>query len=161
MWVQSLGQEDTLEQGVATHSSILSGRIPWTERPGGLQSRVEHDWRDLAQSTEKVTYAYRLTWACLSGGTGVLTSVNAAFSSLNSFRGQHRTTPPPLLHLQVEGRSVSQMLQGSFQSMKAVRCSWLCTVPWGVAEKITENQQCIIYPFIQQIFSSSWVYILC
>ena len=36
--VQSLGQEDPLEKGVATHSSILAWRIPWTEEPGGLQS---------------------------------------------------------------------------------------------------------------------------
>ena len=37
-WVQSLGQEDPPEEVKATHSSILAGRIPWTEDPGGLQS---------------------------------------------------------------------------------------------------------------------------
>ena len=37
-WVQSLGQEDPLEEGMATHSSILVWEIPWTEEPGGLQS---------------------------------------------------------------------------------------------------------------------------
>ena len=49
MWetqVQSLGQEDPLERGMATHSSMLGWEIPWTEEPGGLQSmgsqRVEH-----------------------------------------------------------------------------------------------------------------------
>ena len=46
-WVQSLSWEDPLEKGVATHSSILARRIPWTEEPGGLQSmgsqRVGHD----------------------------------------------------------------------------------------------------------------------
>ena len=36
--VQSLGREDPLEKGMATHSSILAWRIPWTEDPGGLQS---------------------------------------------------------------------------------------------------------------------------
>ena len=36
--VQSLGQEDPLEMGMASHSSILAWRIPWTEEPGGLQS---------------------------------------------------------------------------------------------------------------------------
>ena len=36
--VQSLGWEDPLEKGMATHSSILAWRIPWTEEPGGLQS---------------------------------------------------------------------------------------------------------------------------
>ena len=37
-WVRSLGREDTLEKEMATHSSILAWRIPWTEEPGGLQS---------------------------------------------------------------------------------------------------------------------------
>ena len=45
--VRSLGQEDTLEKGMTTHSSILAWNIPWTEEPGGLQSmglqRVGHD----------------------------------------------------------------------------------------------------------------------
>ena len=47
-WVQSLGWEDTLEKEMATRSSILAWRIPWTEEPGGLQStrsqRVGQDW---------------------------------------------------------------------------------------------------------------------
>ena len=46
-WVRSLGWEDPLEEGMATHSSILAWRFPWTEEPGGLQSmrsqRVGHD----------------------------------------------------------------------------------------------------------------------
>ena len=45
--VQSLGWEDALEEGMATHSSILAWEIPWTEEPGGLRSiesqRVGHD----------------------------------------------------------------------------------------------------------------------
>ena len=47
MWVPSLGREDPLEEGMATHSSILAWRIPWTEVPGGLLSvgsqRVRHN----------------------------------------------------------------------------------------------------------------------
>ena len=47
-WVLSLGWEDPLEKGMATHSSILAWEIPWTEEPGGLYSlwghkRVGHD----------------------------------------------------------------------------------------------------------------------
>ena len=38
-WLQSLGQEDALEKGMATNSSILAWRLPWTEEPGGLQSK--------------------------------------------------------------------------------------------------------------------------
>ena len=45
-WVRSLGQEDPLEEEMATHSSILAWRIPWTEEPGRLQSigsqRIRH-----------------------------------------------------------------------------------------------------------------------
>ena len=48
MQVQSLSQEDHPEKEMATHSSILAWRIPWTKEPGGLQSmgsqRVRHDW---------------------------------------------------------------------------------------------------------------------
>ena len=46
-WIQFLGLEDALEKGMATHSSILAWRIPWTEEPGRLQfmgsHRVRHD----------------------------------------------------------------------------------------------------------------------
>ena len=46
-WIRSLGREDPLEEKMATHSSILAWRIPWTEEPGGLQSmglqRVRND----------------------------------------------------------------------------------------------------------------------
>ena len=46
-WLQPLGQEDALEKGMATHSSVLAWGIPWTEEPGGLQSmgwqRVGYD----------------------------------------------------------------------------------------------------------------------
>ena len=41
--LQSLGQEDPLEEKMATHSSILPWRIPWTEEPGGLQSMESHN----------------------------------------------------------------------------------------------------------------------
>ena len=47
IWGQSLGWEDSLEEGMATHSSILAGESPRTDKPGGLQSmglqRVGHD----------------------------------------------------------------------------------------------------------------------
>ena len=47
-WVRSLGWEDPLEKGMATHSSILAGKIPWTEEPGGLQSmRSQKSWTQL------------------------------------------------------------------------------------------------------------------
>ena len=47
-WVRSLGQEDALEEDMATHSSILAWRIPWTEEPGGLQSLGWQSWTQLS-----------------------------------------------------------------------------------------------------------------
>ena len=48
MWAQSLGWQDPLKKEMATHSSILAWKIPWTEEPGGLQAillqRVKHDY---------------------------------------------------------------------------------------------------------------------
>ena len=55
-WVQSLGWQDPLEKGMATHSSILAWRIPWTEEPGGYRP-----WgrRDL-DTTETLTHVLHL-----------------------------------------------------------------------------------------------------
>ena len=46
-WIPSVGQEDSLEKGMATHSSILTWRIPWTNEPGGLQPSGLHRVRHL------------------------------------------------------------------------------------------------------------------
>ena len=51
MWVQSLGWEDPLEEGVATHSSILAWRIPWMEEPGGLSPKDSKE-QDTNEATE-------------------------------------------------------------------------------------------------------------
>ena len=60
--VRSLGQEDPLEEGMATHSSILAWRIPWTEEPGGLQSTgsqgVRRNLRDWAWASYIIKLAF-------------------------------------------------------------------------------------------------------
>ena len=59
MWVQSLGQENPLEKEMVTHSSILVWKIPWTEKPGGLQcmglQRVGHDLATEHEHVDKKT----------------------------------------------------------------------------------------------------------
>ena len=56
--VQSLGGEDPLEEGMATHSSILAWRIPWTEKPSGLQSMGSHRvGHNLATNIHMVYYS--------------------------------------------------------------------------------------------------------
>ena len=49
MWIQSLGQKNPLKEEMATHSSILAWRIPWTEEPGGLQSMGSQSWTWLSK----------------------------------------------------------------------------------------------------------------
>ena len=67
MWVGSLGWEDPLEEGMATHSNNLAWRIPWTEDPGGSK-RVRQDRKDLA---------------CMCGGTPeVLFSFSSFFNTV-------------------------------------------------------------------------------
>ena len=53
-WVWSLGWEDPLEKGKATHSSILAWRIPWPEEPGGLQSVGSQSWARLPHFAHSV-----------------------------------------------------------------------------------------------------------
>ena len=70
MQVQSLGQEDPLEEGMATHSSILAWRITWTEEPGGLPTvhRVAKSWTGLKRlSTARLASLARgcQIWFCL------------------------------------------------------------------------------------------------
>ena len=61
-WVQSLGWEDPVEEGLATHSSIPVWKIPWTEEPGGLQSmglqRARQGWSDWECTHKHLPYAF-------------------------------------------------------------------------------------------------------
>ena len=59
-WVQSLGQEDPLEKGMATHSSILAWRIPWSEEPSGLQHGVAKQGCKGLDMTERLTLSLHI-----------------------------------------------------------------------------------------------------
>ena len=71
-WIQSLGWEDPLEEGMATHSSILAWRIPWMEQPGGLQSmgsqRVGQDWAQHSHHSTKRVISNCGRYYCRKGG---------------------------------------------------------------------------------------------
>ena len=126
-WVRSLGWEDPLEEGMATHSSILAWRIPWTEEPGGLQSRgsqrVGHDWSDLYTHIHTHTHTrgikYRDTNTRVPPTTSGMTSgdVNAEVSPapfgstaerLWMNFGNTLKSLPPLLILLMHPQSVWQ-----------------------------------------------------
>ena len=55
-WVQSLGWEDSLEEGMAAHSSMLAWRIPWTKEPGGLQSMGSQSQTGLSDEAQHSTF---------------------------------------------------------------------------------------------------------
>ena len=63
--VESLGQEDSLEEEMAIHSSILAWEIPWTEEPGGLQSmgqqRAGQDWKTIMPKQDNYVI-YDIFW---------------------------------------------------------------------------------------------------
>ena len=101
-WVRSLGQEDPLEKWMANHSSILVWRIPWTEKPGGLQSmglqRAGQDWSDWACvhvsdtrfHIQMMSYSVCLSdslhsvWRCLVASILLHTALFHSFLWLNS-----------------------------------------------------------------------------
>ena len=61
--VQSLGQEDPLEKGMAGHPSIPAWRIPWTEEPGGLQSMgLQRVGYDGVTNTFTFHHSYKINW---------------------------------------------------------------------------------------------------
>ena len=83
-WVQSLGREDPLEEEMATHSSTLAWKIPWTEEPGGLQSmgRKELGTADCVCVTEH-THTHKHTLMCAD------TVIKATYLNIkNSINGQ-------------------------------------------------------------------------
>ena len=62
-WALSLGWEDPLEKEMATHSSILAWKIPWTEEPGGLQSMgSQKSWNNWATNTSTSTHLMIIQW---------------------------------------------------------------------------------------------------
>ena len=65
MWVQFLGQEDSLEEEMASHSSILAWKIPWTEVPGRLQSMGSPSWMQLSKWAHKHKYKLGKNSFCL------------------------------------------------------------------------------------------------
>ena len=93
--VQFLGQEDPLEEGMATHSSILAWRTPWTEDPDGLQSigsqRVGYDWSNLARLCTTIKYSIssvKYQHSCIIT-PWLVNSGNKYFSSALSFTNRN------------------------------------------------------------------------
>ena len=91
-----LGREDPLKKGMATHSSILAWRIPWTEKPGGLQSmvrqRVGHDWVTFTFQTALV--AHRSSLHTRSSHSSFLHPTQRVLFSPSSSTSRPKISPP-------------------------------------------------------------------
>ena len=73
-WVQSLGREDPLEKGIATHFSILAWRIPWTKESGRLQSMGLQRVRHTLSTNAYYIRNHNRVWSCENVHILVLTS---------------------------------------------------------------------------------------
>ena len=110
-WVQTLGWEDPLEKGMATHSSILAGRIPWTEQPGGLQSmgsqRIRHNW---ATNTFTDIHREKSMWRSTQEENHVKTDDEWCISKSRNSKGCLETTR----NSEVRKDSPAQVLEGAW-----------------------------------------------
>ena len=86
VWVQSLGREAPLEEGMATHSSVLARRIPWAEEPGGLQSLWSQRFGHDCISTGSQASLEATLEGCLPAGRQ-----KAGCSANNGHKGHWRT----------------------------------------------------------------------
>ena len=93
-WVRSLDQEDPLEEDIATHSSILAYKIPWTEKPGGLQSTKS--WTQLKWLSKHACYRIRSDGVVggqrfwIKSGNAELRSLMIIYMFWASLRGETR-----------------------------------------------------------------------
>ena len=106
-WVRFLGREDPLEKEMATHSSTLAWKIPWSEKPGRLQSmgsqRVGHDWATSRHNVIVLQWLCCITVYCVIIAQSCLTLCNPPGSSVHGiFPGKSSGVGCPFL------------LQGSF-----------------------------------------------
>ena len=141
--VQSLSQEDPLEEGMATHSSIFAWRIPWTEESGGLQSmgsqRVRHDWSDWARA-----------------------HTNMMWTHCTYFTFEETGTAPCLIQLVRGGTSPSsedaRLLPGAFSKMphpRDTQSPWKATT-WSNLLPCTNDCDELISENLKQFLKMRW-----
>ena len=133
MWVQSLGWEDRLEEGIETHSRILAWEIPWTGEPGELHSlgsqRVIHDWSDWANEQANIV------------GTDVGAERTACRESLSVMQcGRHslfqvKSAPawftwPGLWTNQLSKHTVMEMIMMAHELLLFSTINWEPLYPW-------------------------------
>ena len=135
-WVLSLDGEYPLEEGMATHSSILAWKIPWTEGPGGLQSmglqRVGYSWNDWA-CMHAHSYELPDPW---TGNFGQRTSLTSAWLKLSQNYATSKT-------MSVQSLSISSLSQVGETWIAIWRLSLPPQVPSPSQVKVLVTQLCL------------------
>ena len=138
MRVRSLGGEDPLEEGMATHSSILAWRIPWTEEHGGLQSiwlqRVGHDWNDstfgegplpgLSMAALYRELAWPCSCVCRIAEGALISSYKVTTLTTSSKPHLMKPDAPPPNTIALQVRVSTYKLRG-MQTFNPP-CAWIC-----------------------------------
>ena len=124
MWRRSLGGEDPWEEGMATHSSILARRIPWTEEPGGIQSivsqRVGHDWSDWPHAPHAVL-STTLSSGCCKELCFTKEETEAETEETEAERGEHMPEATQLVRAEPDSRPGGSLnYQCSYTGWKSV-----------------------------------------
>ena len=122
IWVRFLGWEDPLEEGTATHSSLLAWRIPWTEEPGGLQStgsqRVVQDWSNWAH-----VFYFRIDFRWLQ--ETMKTNFQRQFAQSHTYQIIPALN---LVHIELYGISFKKKKGTFLADVKPVNKKFLCDV---------------------------------
>ena len=162
--VQSLGQEDLLEKGIAIHSSIPAWRIPWTEEPGGLQSvglqRDGHDWATNITTPKLIVFSHSLSfenWIYLLFNCSVISD------SLRPHGLQPARPPCPSLSLGVYSKLMA--IESMMPSNHLILCHSLLLLPSifpSIRVFSNESALCIRWPklleFQLQHLSFQWIF---
>ena len=133
--VRSLGQEDPLEKEMATHSSIVAWKIPWTEEPDRLQSmgsqRVGHDWATSLTSLKCVTESL--------GCAAAINIVNQLyFNKKMNFKNHFNNSPPHTL----ENKGISILLE----FLELVHITLCLFLSWSIVDL-----QCLRFQSVQSL----------
>ena len=137
--VRSLGREDPLEKAMATHSSILAWRIPWTEKPGRPMGshRVRHDWAAKHPCTYRTSPAWSFDWggqsliasfACLSGDAGWTLSPCGSSKLAQIFTWQQRN---------YSSKRGQDPLHRSFSTL-CLYCVWWCPISQSQSQSLAQ-----------------------
>ena len=136
-WVQSLDGEDPLEKGMATHSSILPWRIPWTEEPNVLQSmgwqRVRHDW--VTNTQPSLPTWSRSRWRLWKSGLTLfkVSLIAKVFAGLESWLVSW--CPPEVGRECFTGQRMQQSSPSGPDGPNHRRCLYQCTAAFTNAQR--------------------------